>query len=376
MARLFEDGFDHYGLTETNMLDAVYANARTGIMELSTAQVATGTHSILFNGEADLEQVALRKVLPSGTTKMGVTARYYFPSLPTVNTAAIIAEFLTATPTIAHIAVILDANGALRFYRGTDHTGGADFNIGTLLATTDPIVTAAAWNHIEIQVNISDTAGWFRVAVNGVHRYASATNLDTKNGTDNIVSVGHGCAWDQGWNGPYYMDDLIYYDFTGTAATDTDFCPTVDGSGVATNYIGELMVWWLSPNADTAEDDWAPSTGTDAYAMVDEVDPNDADYISSTAANDLSEFDLTDLPVEITYIRGLTIWGRMSKSDSGAAMIKYGMKSVAATSDSAEFPVTVAPAYWTKQINVDPNSSARWTRTSLNAAWMRLIRSV
>lgn len=376
MARLFEDGYDHYGLTESFLLDAVYANANTGALALSTAQAATGTHSILFNGEADLDQPPLRKVLPSGNTKMGITDRYYFPNLPNVNTGAMIMGFMTATPTLAHIGVFADANGCLRFYRGTNFADNDTGKEGTLLATTDPIITAAAWNHIEVQVNISNTVGWFRVAVNGVHRYASATDLDTMENSDNIVSIGHGKLWDQGYTGDFYMDDVIYYDFTGTAATDTDFCPTVDGSGVATNYIGELQVWWLQPNGDTAEDDWAPSTGTDAYAMVDEVDPNDADYISSTAANDLSEFDLTDLPVEITYIRGLTVWGRMSKSDSGAAMVKYGMKSVAATSDSDEFPITVAPAYWTKQINVDPNSSARWTRTSLNAAWMRLIRSV
>jgi hypothetical protein len=173
------------------------------------------------------------------------------------------------------------------------------------------------------------------------------------------------------------MDDYIIYDFTGDPAVDTDFCPQYDaGTGVATGYIGELQVWPLFPNGDTSEADWAKSTGTSGYALIDETDPNDANYIYSVAADDLSEFDLEDLPEDITYIRGLGIHQRLSKSDAGAAMTKVGMKSVSATSDADERPITVEPTYWRDTIDVDPNSSARWTRDSLNAAWLRLIRSV
>jgi hypothetical protein len=66
----------------------------------------------------------------------------------------------------------------------------------------------------------------------------------------------------------------------------------------------------------------------------------------------------------------------MSKSDAGAAQLKLGMKSVAATSDASARPITTIPSYWVDQINVDPNSSSNWTRTSLNAAKLRLTRSV
>ena len=134
-------------------------------------------------------------------------------------------------------------------------------------------------------------------------------------------------------------------------------------------------MWPLFPNGDTAEADFAKSTGTVGYAMIDEASPNDTDYIYSTAAGDLSEFDLEDLPPEITYIRGLGIHVRMSKSDAGAAMTKTGMKSVAATDDADERPLTVEDTYWRDPIDVDPNSGARWTRTSLNNGKLRLTRS-
>lgn len=373
--RLWGDGFDHYGNDESNMLDGqVYAT--TTNITLSTAQVATGTHSVYIgSGGSGTLQGDLRKVLSASKDKMGAIARFYFPSLPTTNGESGIFDFLTSDPLRGQVNCIVDANGAFRFYRGGDYGPLGSGTNGTLIAQSDPILTAAAWNHVEVQVYIHDTLGWVRVAINGVHRYA-ATGLDTKYNSDNIVSVANRRYEVGSQLGEYYMDDYRLYDFVGNSAVDTDWCCTVDGSGVATNYIGELQGMLQLADGDTAEADWDKSTGADGYPLIGKATPNDATYIYSTAAGDLSEFTLTDLPEEITYIRGLDFHSRLSKSDAGAAMYKVGMKSVAATSDAAEIPITVEPAYWYAQIDVDPDSGVRWTRPSFNAAWLRQIRSV
>lgn len=376
--RLWGDGFDHYGTTEGFMLDNVYANSSG---ELSTAVVATGTHSYYHNtiGAAG-SQLSLRRVVPNSTTsKMGVMSRFYWDILPVDNHRSIPFFFGTSDVNVAHIALVLDSSGCIRCYRGyTNHSNSVFFDEGTLLFTTDPLVTSGAFNHFEAQVNISNTAGWVRIAVNGATRYESATNLDTLHSTyaGYISHVSHGNGDDGAVavQSPFYQDDLIVYDFTGNSAVDTDFCPTVDGSGVATSFIGELQCMWTNPNGDTAEEDWVPSTGTDSTAMVDEVDPNDADFLTSDTAGDLTELSLSDLPPEITYIRGVDVWGRLDKSDAGPATVKLGMKSVAATTDSAAFPITTVPSYWIKPINLDPNTGDNWTRASYNAAWLRLIR--
>jgi hypothetical protein len=378
MAILWSDGFDHYGTDENNMTDGAYATWGAAPNALSTTRVATGTRSFFVDEEPGIDYAgALRKVLPTPVSKMGAMARFYFEGLPTGNTGGTIFDFLTSTPTSAHISVLVDANGCLRFIRGRNYISISGAETGTLIATSDPVIVANAFNHIEVQVYIHDTAGWVRASVNNVHRF-EATGLDTKNGSSTTISsVGQttnvaGAANPKG----FYIDDYILYDFTGDSAVDTDFCPTVDGSGVATSYINELDCYYLPPTADTVEADWLKSTGTDGYALVDETTPNDADYIYSTTAGDLTEFDLTDLPEEITYIRGLQLIGRMSKTDSGVAMIKYGVHSDAATDDADERPVTVEPTYWWDWINVDPDSLSRWTRTSLNAAKIRITRTV
>jgi hypothetical protein len=376
MALLWCDGFDHYGTDETNLTDGPYATAAD--VTLTTAQVATGTHSILIGESTNNSSVGgLRKVLPASVTKMGLCMRLYFPGLPESNTSAMIAGFQTSNANLGHVSVFLDSNGRLLFYKDTNHNLSGE--MGTLIAQSDPVLTANAWHHVELQVFIHATTGWVRAAVNGVHVY-QATGLDTLEDSSGIVSIAitqpyYGTSAGIN-NGDFYMDDLYMYDFVGDSAVDTDFVPTTDGSGLATSYIGELQVMYLPPNGDTAETDWVRSTGSNDYEVVDETSPNDNDYIYSTAATDLSEFDLTDLPEDITYVRGLQLLGRMSKADAGACMIKFGMKSVAATADSAEFPITVEPTYWWKFQNTDPDSSARWTRASLNAAKFRITRSV
>jgi hypothetical protein len=375
MALLWCDGFDHYGTDESYLLDGVYAQ---NIHELSSAQAATGTHSLLSSGSTDTNGTDVtRFVIPSAVDKIGAYAKVYFPALPATNTVACIFDFLTSTATLSHVSCIVTSTGALAFHRRENY--GLNGESGTLIAQSDPVISSSGWNSIEVQVYVHDTLGWVRAAVNGVHVY-QATGLDTKADTSTVAQIGIGNQNFYGLanvNGvPFYIDDLFIYDFVGDSAVDTDFVPTTDGTGKATNYIGDLQVMYLPPDADTAEADWTPSTGTDGYAMVDEVSPNDADYVYSTVAGDLSEYELTDLPEDITYIRGLMMLGRMSKADSGSAMIKFGMKSDATSADSAEFPITVEPTYWWEFQNTDPDSSARWTRASLNAAWFRLTRSV
>lgn len=393
MARLWEDGFDHYGTGATanaRMLDGSYGQADYG----GSGNGISIVNNIFNTGNACMQATGgtglfgfqgLRWVLPSSTTKIGAAAHLYFGQLPNTLYSCPVFDFLSADPQMSQVGFYVDPNGCIRVVRAaaTYQNDGNGFDTrsysggttcGVQIAQSDPIIVASAWNHVEVQLYVHPSLGWVRVAVNGVHRF-EATDLNTQADTSGVCSVGQ---WRPYINAStqWYMDDYYIYDFTLDSAVDTNFCPPTDGDGKATGYIGRLQAWPLFPNADTAQADWGKSTGTDGFALIDEHTPNDADYVYSTAANDLSEFDLDDLPPEITYIRGLGIHARLSQADSGAAMTKVGMKSVAATSDAPERPITQLPTYWTDQINVDPNSSARWTRDSLNAAKLRITRSL
>jgi hypothetical protein len=381
---LWADGFEHYGTDEANMLDGVYADCFTGVYgALSTTQAATGSYSY-YIGQGTTGNTndvrGFRKVLPTSTLSIGVGQRLYFAALPSAADSLGAASILGLMPTNSlnnsHLNFVVGINGEIHCYRGSEMQSGDGITNGTLLFSTDPLLVASAWNHVEIQAGIHDTTGWVRIAINGVHRHEE-TGLDTAYNAFEIGSIlmTRPFLGEHNATTRWYIDDLYVYDFEGDSAVYHDWCPTVDGSGVATNYMGEWQCMYLPMNGDTAEDDWVPSTGSDAYAVVDETDPNDADYISSTAAGDLTELAFTDLPEDITVVRGVMLVGRMSKSDAGPALVTFGAKSVAATDDAAERPITVEPTYWWDFMHEDPNTSARWTRAGLNAAWFRLTRT-
>lgn len=373
MALLWCDGFDHYGSDNEVLLDGVYAG-KAGCT-LSTSFPATGTHGILISND-NFAGDTLRKVLPYTTTKMGSFARFYFDGLPTGNVGGTIFEYCSGSGSRnPHLSVVVDATGSLRFITNRSYFTLNGEN-GTLIAQSDPVIVPGANNSVEVQVFLDATDGWVRAAVNGVHVF-QAEGLDTRRNETEITGVAHVSGFTGSLGGKdFYMDDLFHYDFTGDPDIDTDFCPHTDANGIGTNYMGELQVMLLPPDGDTAESDWARVSGSNDFEMINEVDPDDDTYIYSTADTDVSEFEMTDLPEDITYIRGLQLLGRMSKADAGVCMIKYGVNSDGVTEDSDEFPITVQPTYWWKFQNTDPDSGGRWTRASLNAALFRLLRTM
>jgi hypothetical protein len=373
---LHADGFDNFGNDESNLLDGVYANAAG---ELSSSIVATGTHSFFVSAEAGLSAInGLRKVLPAAKDKLGVMSRVYFPELPkNAYEAGLFIMLPPSTTRNSQLSFVVGANGEIHIIRGGRTNGNSTLLIdGTILASTDPLLVAAAFNHVEVQAYIHDTLGWVRIAVNGVHKF-EATGLDTANAAGGVSSIYQGRPFNStDSSSRFYIDDYIIYDFLGDPAVYKDWCATLVGDGKATNYIGEWQAMTLMPTADTAQEDWLKSTGADSYALVDESTPNDVDYIYSDTAGQITELEFADLPPEVSVIRGVVVRSRLSKSDAGPAMFKAGFKSAGVVGEAAERPVTVEPTYWDDQVNVDPNTAARWTRAGLNAALLRVNRSV
>src|SRR5690348_16066778 len=170
MARLWEDGFDHYGSTTGYMLDNSYANAGSAV-SLSTAHPATGSHGVLISGTNNQNNNnGLRFVFPTAETKVGAAARFWFDSLPSGNTGGTIFDFISGNLIHPQVSCVVDSVGALRFIRGRNYFTLSGEN-GTLIAQSDPIISAGANNHIEVQIYCHATAGWVRAAVNGVHRF-------------------------------------------------------------------------------------------------------------------------------------------------------------------------------------------------------------
>jgi len=114
--------------------------------------------------------------------------------------------------------------------------------------------------------------------------------------------------------------------------------------------IKEVSATYARPTSDITKQ-WTPSTGTDHFALIDEVTASDADYIGATAAGQTTEVKLQAMTapqagtsVAINYrVQGIT----------GAAGVTVSMvqgTTVIATdtnrTSNGNYTLTVAPATW------------------------------
>lgn len=357
MALIWVDGFDHYGGTIANLTAGGNYSAygvNTTQAQISTTQKRTNTHALRIHGGNTSGASAgyLRKAYSTGSlTRVGVGFASYIPTLPAINTGMRLDfnDFANAT----QFTMYVTSTGALQIKRED----------GTVLGTTSgPVITAAAWHHIELYAEMSQTVGVIKIWVNEV-LVLNLSAIDNVNSAlvetsqlqfevDGVYPDVTGHDW--------YIDDLYIYDTTGSI---NNAAP-----------VGDLNAYLLVTTADTAEADWTKSTGSAGYALIDETAPDDADYIQSAVVGDRSDFALTDLPSTVNYVAGLFAHVRALKTDAGGAELKTTIMSGSSQSSGSNKSITTAATWWHQAIETDPATGARFTRAGVNAAQVRFDR--
>jgi hypothetical protein len=301
------------------------------------------------------DSTRIRKVLTAAQTTVGVAARYWLTSLPPSG-VPVIAEFSDAS-LHTHMNVQVNASGILEVHR---FDTGSDVLMGS---SSTPVITANAWRHVEIKVFFDVAVGTVEIRVEGV----TVLNLTGVRTTSNIagytasvqnITMHQGSSL--GLVG-VYVKDLILWD--GTA-------------GVNNNFMGSCQVLKLTANGDTSLG-WTPSSGTTGYNLINDTTPDDdTNYISAPfPLPSPSQFTLTDLPVNISTVRGVQLMHRSKKTDGGDGNIQTTAVSGANTTAGADRPITTAYTYMWDIFDKDPSGTI-WSRTLVNALQMKLNRTL
>lgn len=198
------------------------------------------------------------------------------------------------------------------------------------------------WNYVEVEYTEDATAGSVKVYLNGA-LICQANGVNTGNQTiTQFKWFGEDLDADK------WLDDLY---ITDTAVR-----------------LGECRIAQLLPSSDTAQKQFTPSTGTDNFACVDEATPNsDSDYVSSSTVGAYDLYNLTNLPYTPATVHGVTAIMTARKDDAELRQIRSKVKSGATTADGATLTLTTAYSIQTQLLTQDPDASAAWTPTSVNA---------
>jgi len=349
---LWADGFDHYGGTgnEANMTAGAWVEVVGAA--LSNTQARTGTYSMQFNlGGPD----RIRSVFGAAQTTAKMGAAFYLTALPDGNDSLFLFQFNDAA-NACQVAIMLQSTGAVAAYRGAPYGGGG----GVLLSTSSALVSANAWNHIEAKVIIDDSAGAVEVRLNGVTivNVAGADTKFTANTETSQVQIGHGQNLLQ--NAPWYVDDVVASNASGSVNTD---------------FLGDRKVYTDFPNADTADVDWTPNSGANRYSRINDATPDgDTSYVSSTAAAQKFGVTFPALDSAVTSIAGIIFVNLSKKTDAGDCSLEVDLVSSGDVEAGAVRAITAAYTLYHDVFQTDPHTSAIWTQAAASAAAMRVTR--
>jgi len=341
-----------YGSTISNILNGLYAEiidtdsgaSNTTITNDPDPSIGSAGRVLrtwsTFNG-----MQAVRFVLPTPNLTVGFGTRLWMTSLPSTNTSTPFISFRNASNVELQILRIL-STGAISFAGET---------------TTGPVVVANGYNHIEVKLFCNATTGTAEVRVNGAV-VINATGLNT--GAVAVAQITHGCS----------------ASVLATSASDSYWKDTVywDGSGsVGNDFQGSVSVRDLYTDADI-DLNWTPSTGSTGWDLLDKTAVDDTTYIEAgDPPPDPAVFSLTDLPTDVTSVRALLPIYRAVKTDGGDCSLQAGLTpNNTDWDDGADNPITTAYTFRWDVSELSPDTAAPWTPTEVNAAYVRINRTL
>jgi hypothetical protein len=357
MALLWMDGFDHWGTGATgrsNMLDGAYAEVNTNSGP-TNSRSRTGVNSCFLTPTGTIG-LGLRRVFP-GSTKTVAAVGYalWLNELPDDSNELSLVSFRN-TSNGARVTISMDTTG-----RATVIQGGVDFPSDPVLHTTDaPVFVAGAWQFLECR---ADVVGDIELRVNGVTVISLAGQSWASSGNFAQVIIGPSADGVSMW-----IDDLFAWDDTGDYNND---------------FLGDRRVLTILPDADTLQADWSISGAADGYAAIDDIPPDDdTSYIESDTINDVSEFEIAELPAEVVSVAGVFTQAYMRKTDAGEGSVQVSMVSAAigsppmpAVALGVDRAMTTAYTYYQDIFEEDPATGAPWTRDGLAAALLRFEKT-
>lgn len=337
------DGFDHYGSDVARLRDGVYSEVVGAA--LVTVGARTGARCVSIS--AVQNSSGLRRVFPYTAATVGVGFAFNINQLPTDSISLALCQILDEdNKTSATLTVM--PTGAVQL-----RAGGRTSKVTAQSAAE--VVLPGSYQHFECEIG----PGTCEVRINGV------TVLNT---AESEVVFGYAQV---------ILGGCIGFPKSGAAEVTMllDDVFARDGSGALNNsWIGDQKVYTRMPDEDGAEQDWTPSTGTEAWSILDNVPPIDAQYVNANAAGDRTSVGFASYPTDIVAISGVYTASRVWKTDAGNAKFTTDFISGASETNQPNHPLSTAPRWYGDMFETNPATGLPWLVTDLNAAQVVLER--
>jgi hypothetical protein len=331
MAIIWMDGPDHYGTDNSLCVQGPYAECTFSLTQ-NNGPLGVGA---VFQANTLGDPVVIRKVLPGLRSAVGHGARYnYYVNLPGSNRHNMICQWRDISNNPMFTLWTL-STGALQLVSGA--TGGTIY-------TTDPLLVAQSWQHVEAYISTGATTGSFRLGIDSV------TVVDV----DGLSSLG-------GYPDPAIAQIVVSGGLSGSDNFRFRDWYIWDTSGSLNNsgMQGDRQVLTSFPTGDGAATDWTPSSGSEGWELIDGNPPDDTAWISANEADQTSNFDFGDVDTDITSISAVMVTSRLWKSDAGIATVNLQMLSSGDTGSGTDQAVSTEKVFYNQIFETDPHTSTK-----------------
>lgn len=220
------------------------------------------------------------------------------------------------------------------------------FDDNSVLQAGTVALTPGVYYYVELSLNASTGAYTARLNVSD-DSFSGSTGL----GASTITAIEYGYHTNVGGVSTVRFIDDCY--------------STNDGS-----LLGDRTADYRFPDADGTAQDWTPATGSDGYAMIDNVPVNGSEYVEATAAADASDFDFGTMGVtayQVSAVMVLTNWIRTgATSETARPRITVG----GSVYNGSTVTVPQTTATWDRQIwDENPDTSSDWTPSDVQSSF-------
>lgn len=344
MALLWMEGFETYKDTvdvslDESELQKFWGAAGGGTIQIKTGRTGTGK-SIRMGSSGNAG--VLRTPIIGSSPEIHFGFGYYVGSL-----------------TETHIiCIVVDSSGNVKFQLNLIASGNLQvscpgFGHAISGSTTTTPIAGATWAWIEVSI-VFNASGSYSVDVNGSNESEiSASGVDTF-ATGTAVNWGY-VEWRSPT--PVSADNSARYD-------DIYIC---DETGSVNNtLLGDVVIVHTVPTSDVTSD-FTPSTGTDNFAVIDEQLPSDSDYVESATDGHIDMYGYNNLALS-GDIYGINVRTRARKTAPDDIRLISKSDSGATASDTSAVPVSSETYEHYRIMETDPDTSALWTGSGLDAA--------
>jgi len=334
----FIDGFDHYATAD---LAASLKWTYTGVVANCKIQSSAGRRGTgafyTINGNQ-----YLTKTLDNQATWIVGFALY----IESFNYEAIICRLIDGTST--QISIAVDTTGHIKAYRGTTTA---------LLGTSTNTLLTYTWNYIEFKGTIDPSNGVVEVRVNGSSvgwiNLTSQNTRETANSYASLIRIGN--VGSVSYQLKYY-DDLYICDNQGSANND---------------FLGDSRIdaYWDDANGNSSQLVGSDADSIDNYLQTDDTTPdNDTSYNQSATVGEKDTYghtDMTHTPLTIFGTQNVMV---AKKDDEGSRSICDVCRSGGSDYDGSSQALTTSYIGYAQIREVDPATSAAWTKSGFNSA--------